>query len=138
MIRRISHIGIAVRSLDESIPFYRDTLGLTFAGTEHVPDQKVTVAFFEAGESRIELLEPTDAESPVARFIEKRGPGIHHLAYECDDLRARLARFARDGVELVDPEPRPGAHHMDIAFLHPRASGGVLTELCQPAEDGST
>lgn len=131
MLRKINHIGIAVRALDEAIPFYRDELGLEYAGEEVVEDQRVRVAFFKLGESRIELLEPTSADSPIAAFLERRGPGIHHVAYECDDLRERLAQLRTRGVRLIDDEPRPGAHDMRIAFLHPKACGGVLTELCE-------
>ena len=131
MPEKINHIGIAVNSLEASIPFYRDTLGMTFEGTEEVAEQKVRVAFLAIGESRIELLEPTAPDSPVARFLEKNGEGIHHLAYQVADLDAALARLKEQGVRLVDEIPRLGAHGTRIAFLHPKASGGVLTELCQ-------
>lgn len=136
MPKKISHIGIAVASIDDAAPFYRDVLGLEYEGDEVVAEQKVRVAFFALGESRIELLEPTEADSPVARFLEKNGPGIHHLAYEVDDLEARLATLKSQGVRLVDETPRNGAHQTRIAFLHPKASGGVLTELCEPGEKG--
>jgi len=131
MPEKINHIGIAVNSLDTSIPFYRDLLGMAFEGTEEVADQKVRVAFLAVGESRIELLEPTAPESPIARFLEKNGEGIHHLAYQVDDLEAALARLKSEGVRLIDDAPRAGAHGTRIAFLHPKASGGVLTELCE-------
>lgn len=131
MINQIDHIGIAVRSLEKSLPFYRDQLGMVLEGTEEVADQKVCVAFLAVGESRIELLEPTADDSPVARFLEKNGEGIHHLAYRVADLDASLAALKADGVRLIDETPRAGAHGARIAFLHPRASGGVLTELCQ-------
>ena len=131
MPEKINHIGIAVNSLDASIPFYRDVLGMAFEGTEEVADQKVKVAFLAVGESRIELLEPTASESPIARFLEKNGEGIHHLAYQVDDLEATLTRLKSEGVRLVDEVPRAGAHGTRIAFLHPKASGGVLTELCE-------
>ena len=131
MPEKINHIGIAVNSLDASIPFYRDVLGMAFEGTEEVADQKVRVAFLAVGESRIELLEPTAPESPIARFLEKNGEGIHHLAYQVDDLEAALARLKSEGVRLIDDAPRAGAHGTRIAFLHPKASGGVLTELCE-------
>lgn len=133
MPKRISHIGIAVTSIDEAVPFYRDVLGMTFEGTEEVAEQKVKVAFFAVGESRIELLEPTADDSPVAKFLEKNGPGVHHLAYEVADLEQRLAQLREQGVRLIDESPRSGAHKTKIAFMHPKASGGVLTELCQPA-----
>ena len=131
---KISHIGIAVSSIEEAVPFYRDVLGMEFEGTEVVAEQKVKVAFFVVGESRIELLEPTADDSPVAKFLEKNGPGIHHVAYEVADLDQRLARLKADGVRMIDERPRMGAHGTRIAFMHPRASGGVLTELCQPGE----
>ena len=134
MPKKISHIGIAVASIEEATPFYRDVLGLEFEGSEVVAEQKVKVAFFVVGESRIELLEPTAADSPVARFLEKNGPGVHHVAYEVADLQQRLAQLKLDGVRLIDESPRMGAHKTQIAFLHPKASGGVLTELCQPGK----
>jgi methylmalonyl-CoA/ethylmalonyl-CoA epimerase len=132
MARKIDHIGIAVKSLETSIPFYRDVLGMAFEGTEEVAEQKVRVAFLAVGESRIELLEPTAEDSPVARFLEKGGEGIHHIAYQVEDLVAELAAMKAQGVRLVDEVPRRGAHGTQIAFLHPKASGGVLTELCEP------
>lgn len=131
MTGKINHIGIAVANLEESLPFYRDILGMAFEGTEEVAEQKVRVAFLAVGESRIELLEPTAPDSPVARFLEKNGPGVHHLAYQVEDLEQTLADLKQLGVRLVDEVPRNGAHGTRIAFLHPKASGGVLTELCQ-------
>ena len=131
MTKKINHIGVAVRSIDAATPFYRDVLGMVFEGTEVVAEQKVKVAFFSVGESRIELLEPIADDSPVAKFIEKNGEGTHHVAYEVDDLVATLARLKAAGVRLIDEVPRCGAHGTKIAFLHPKASGGVLTELCQ-------
>lgn len=131
MLKKISHIGIAVHSLEASIPFYRDVLGMEFEGTEVVAEQKVRVAFLVIGESRIELLEPTAADSPIARFLEKHGEGTHHLAYEVDDLAATLVGLKEQGVRLIDETPRIGAHNARIAFIHPKASGGVLTELCE-------
>jgi len=132
MPKKISHIGIAVASIEEASPFYRDVLGMEFEGTEVVAEQKVKVAFFAVGESRIELLEPTADDSPVAKFLEKNGPGVHHVAYEVADLEQRLAALKAEGVRLIDESPRTGAHNTRIAFMHPRASGGVLTELCEP------
>jgi methylmalonyl-CoA/ethylmalonyl-CoA epimerase len=136
MPKKISHIGIAVTSIEEAALFYRDVLGMEFEGTEVVAEQKVKVAFFVVGESRIELLEPTAADSPVARFLEKNGPGVHHIAYEIADLEQRLAQLKSEGVRLIDESPRTGAHKTQIAFLHPKASGGVLTELCQTKHVG--
>ena len=132
MPKKISHVGIAVASIEEASPFYRDVLGMQFEGTEVVEEQKVKVAFFAVGESRIELLEPTADDSPVAKFLEKNGPGVHHVAYEVADLEQRLAALKAEGVRLIDESPRTGAHNTRIAFMHPRASGGVLTELCEP------
>ncbi len=131
MTKKINHIGIAVKSIEASTPFYRDVLGMTFEGTEVVAEQKVKVAFFAVGESRVELLEPTADDSPVAKFLEKNGEGTHHIAYEVDDLAATLEKLKAAGVRLIDEVPRCGAHGTRIAFLHPKASGGVLTELCQ-------
>lgn len=129
--KKINHIGIAVKSIETAFPLYRDALGMTFEGTEEVAEQKVRVAFFAVGESRVELLEPTSPDSPVAKFIEKNGEGIHHIAYEVEDLPAALANLNARGIRLIDETPRRGAHGTRIAFLHPKATGGVLTELCQ-------
>lgn len=131
MTKKINHIGIAVRSIEAALPLYRDVLGMEYEGSEEVADQKVKVAFLATGESRIELLEPTSPDSPVAKFLEKNGEGIHHIAYEVDDLEATLAELKKQEIRLVDQEPRSGAHGTRIAFLHPKATGGVLTELCQ-------
>jgi len=134
MLQKISHIGIAVHSIDDALPFYRDVLKMVCSGIEEVPSQKVRVAFLEIGESRIELLEPTSPESPVAKFLEKNGPGMHHVAYQVDDLQAALDEMKKGGMRLIDETPREGAHGYRIAFIHPKSSGGVLTELCQPGE----
>jgi methylmalonyl-CoA/ethylmalonyl-CoA epimerase len=131
MLQKINHIGIAVQSIDETLPFYRDQLGMAFRGAEEVAEQKVRVAMLEIGESKIELLEPTAADSPVAKFLEKNGPGIHHLAYEVEDIEAAIARLKAQGARMIDEVPRNGAHGARIAFVHPKSSGGVLTEICQ-------
>lgn len=131
MLTKINHIGIAVKSLEESLPFYRDNLGMSFAGIETVAEQKVRVAMLQVGESKIELLEPTAEDSPVARFIEKNGAGIHHIAYEVEDIEVAIAKLVAEGARMIDEQPRCGAHDTRIAFLHPKSSGGVLTELCQ-------
>ena len=131
MLTKINHIGIAVKSLEEIIPFYRDNLGMDLAGVEEVAEQKVRVAMLQIGESKIELLEPTSADSPVAKFMEKNGPGIHHLAYEVVDIEAAIAKLLADGTRMIDEKPRNGAHGTRIAFVHPKSSNGVLTELCQ-------
>lgn len=131
MFTKINHIGVAVSSIEESLPFYRDALGMTFSGTEEVPSQMVKVAFLTIGESKIELLEPTSPESPVAKFLEKNGPGVHHVAYGVADIEAAIASLTAAGTRMIDAVPRPGAHGARIAFIHPKSSGGVLTELCQ-------
>ena len=131
--RQIDHIGIAVYSLAEAGRFYRDVLELKGDGPEVVPEQKVRVVFFPVGEVRVELLEPTAPDSPIARFLDKRGSGLHHIAYRVDDLATTLASMKAAGVQLIDEKPRSGAHGMLIAFVHPRSTGGVLTELCQAA-----
>jgi len=133
MIKHISHIGIAVRDLEAGIAFY-ENLGLVLEGIEEVPSQMVKVAFFPCGDTRIELLAPTSEDSPVAKFIEKKGEGIQHLAFAVDDLPAELAKAESSGIRLIDKKPRPGAHHADIAFLHPKSSMGVLIEFCQESE----
>ena len=127
----IDHLGLAVRSLEEASRFYRDVLGCECGGTEEVPDQKVRVAFFQVGQVRIELLEPTADDSPIAKFLEKKGPGLHHIAYRVADLLVTLASLKSAGVRLIAETPRPGAHGMQIAFAHPKSTGGVLTEFCQ-------
>jgi len=134
MLTKINHIGIAVKSLDDTIPFYRDNLGMEFKGIEEVPEQKVRVAMLQVGESKIELLEPTSADSPVAKFIEKNGVGIHHIAYEVADIDVAIAKLTADGVRMIDTQPRSGAHGTRIAFVHPKGSNGVLTELCQAGQ----
>lgn len=131
MLTKINHIGIAVKSLEETLPFYRDNLGMKFMGIEDVAEQKVRVAMLQIGESKIELLEPTSEDSPVAKFIEKNGAGIHHVAYEANDIEAAIAKLLSEGARMIDEKPRPGAHGTRIAFIHPKSSNGVLTELCQ-------
>ena len=131
MLTKINHIGIAVHSIEETLPFYRDQLGMAYSGSEEVAEQKVRVAMLEVGESKIELLEPTADDSPVAKFLEKNGPGIHHLAYEVHDIEAAIAKLLADGARMIDARPRCGAHGSRIAFVHPKSSNGVLTELCQ-------
>ena len=131
MIQKINHIGIAVSSLEAHLPFYRDVLKLEYQGTQTVPDQKVRLAVFRVGEVSIELLEPTAPDSPIAGFIEKRGEGVHHLAYQVDEIEAQIAGLRAAGVQMIDEKPRGGAHGTRIAFLHPKSSGKVLTELTQ-------
>ena len=131
MLTKINHIGVAVQSLDATPPFYRDTLSMPFYGIEEVAEQKVRVAMLGIGESKIELLEPTSTDSPIARFLEKNGPGIHHIAYQVDDIEAAIAQMKVQGARMIDEQPRSGAHGTKIAFVHPKSSNGVLTELCQ-------
>ena len=131
MISQINHIGIAVSSLDAHIPYYRDVLKLEFLGIEEVAEQKVKVAMFQIGEAKIELLEPTAADSPIARYIEKKGEGIHHLALQTDDVETEITKISAAGLQMIDTTPRDGAHGSKIAFIHPKSSGKVLTELCQ-------
>jgi len=127
----IEHIGIAVSSLDASIPFYEKVLGLRCYNIEEVPDQKVRTAFFMIGQTKIELLESTDPEGPIGKFLEKKGEGIHHIAYAVDDIEERLREAEAAGIRLIDSTSRPGAEGMSIAFLHPKSTFGVLTELCE-------
>jgi len=131
MIKKIDHIGIAVAKTGEAKDVYEGLLGLRLASTDEVPTQKVRTAFYPCHDVRLELLEPTSPESTIARFLEKKGEGIHHIAFEVDDVKAELARLTKAGVELIDKQPRPGAHHTQIAFLHPRSTRGVLIELVQ-------
>lgn len=131
----INHIGIAVRSIEDHLEFYRRVLGARFDGIEDVPSQHVRVAFFVIGapghEVRLELVEATSPEAGVARFIEKHGEGLHHVAYNVDHLDDRLAALKSEGIRLIDEHPRQGAHDMRIAFLNPKSSQSVLTELCE-------
>jgi methylmalonyl-CoA/ethylmalonyl-CoA epimerase len=126
----IEHIGIAVKSLEESIPYYEEVLGLKCYAVEEVKDQKVKTAFFKVGETKIELLESTDPEGPIGKFIEKKGEGIHHIAFAMEDVAGALAETAGKGVRLIDKVPRKGAEGLHIGFLHPKSTGGVLTEFC--------
>ena len=129
-LTHIEHLGIAVKSLEEAIPYYENVLGLKCYAIEEVADQKVKTAFFKIGQTKLELLEPTSPESTIAGFIEKRGEGIHHLAFATDDVAACLAEAEEKGVRLIDKAPRAGAEQMMIAFVHPKSTKGVLTEFC--------
>jgi len=128
---KIDHLGIAVESLEESLRFYRDSLGLECEEFETVEDQKVRVAMLPIGESRVELLEATSDDSPIAKFLKKRGPGIHHICVEVSDIRDKLNRLKSQGVRLIDEQPRPGAGGHLVAFVHPSSTHGVLIELTQ-------
>ncbi len=134
MIRKIQHIGIAVRSLREAVPFYRDVLGLSLLGTEEVPEQKIRAALFRVGESAIELIESTAADGPVGKFLDRNGEGIHHLCFQVDDAAAALSDAKGKGVRLIDESPREGAHGTRIGFLHPKSTFGVLTEFAQEGD----
>ena len=134
-ITHIEHLGIAVKSIEESLPYYENILGLKCYKVEVVEDQKVKTAFFKVGQTKIELLEATSPESTVAKFIEKRGEGIHHLAWAvADGVDNALAEVQEKGVQLIDKAHRAGADNMDIAFLHPKSTLGVLTEFCEPQD----
>ena len=133
-VKTINHIGIAVKSIDEQRSFYEEALGAEFEGYEDVPSQKVKVGFFRVNDVRLELLEPTQEDSPIAKFLEKRGEGLHHLAFTVNDIQARIDQLKKSGVRMIDETPRKGAHDMQIAFLHPKSSCGVLTELCEPSQ----
>ena len=130
-VSHIEHIGIAVKNLDESIKFYEEALGLKCYNIEEVKDQKVRTAFFMVGQSKIELLEATSEESSIAKFIEKKGEGIHHLAFAVNNIEKSLTEVEEKGIQLIDKAPRKGAEGLDIAFLHPKSTIGVLMELCE-------
>lgn len=130
-ILKIDHLGIAVNSVDEGRKFWSDILGLDFKGSETVAEQKVTTAFFPVGESEVELLESTAPDGPIARYIDKKGTGIQHVAFRVENIEQALAELKEKGVKLIDQEPRAGAGGAKIAFLHPKATSGVLVELCE-------
>ena len=135
MLQKIDHIGIAVKSIEEALPYYENVLLLKCEGIEEVASQKVKTAFFTVGGVHIELLEPTSPDSPIAKFLEKNpNGGVHHLAFATDDVVDSLAKVEAKGVALIDKAPRIGAHNKQIAFLHPKCTQGVLTELCQDAK----
>jgi len=129
-MKKLNHIGIAVTNLDRSIELYKN-LGFEITDIEEIPQQKVRVAFVKLGESRIELLEPTSLNSPIAKFLEKKGPGIHHLAVEVDDIKGKLQELEKTDIRLIDKEARKGSHGLSIAFIHPKSTQGVLLELCE-------
>ncbi|WOV88911.1 methylmalonyl-CoA epimerase [Sporosarcina oncorhynchi] len=133
-MKKVDHIGIAVKKIESALSYYIETLGLTCIGIEEVESQKVKVAFLDAGNIKFELLEPMDETSPVAKFIEKRGEGIHHIAFGVTDIRSRMAELEEKGVLLLQDEPKNGAGGAEVAFLHPKSSYGVLYELCDKGE----
>jgi methylmalonyl-CoA/ethylmalonyl-CoA epimerase len=134
-VKKIDHIGIAVRDIESVLAFYQEALGLENLGFEVVEDQGVRVAFLPVGESRFELLEPLNDDSPVAKFIARRGEGIHHICLDVDSVAESLEEMKQRGLQLIDNEPRLGAHHKQIAFVHPKASNGVMIELSQDIEE---
>ena len=133
-LTHIEHIGIAVKNLEESVRFYENVFGLKCYAIEEVKDQKVRTAFFEVGGTKIELLESTDPEGPVSKFIEKKGEGVHHIAFSVKNLPLALNELAQKEIKLIDKKPRIGAENFNIAFLHPKSTNGVLTELCEKIE----
>ena len=129
-ITHIEHIGIAVNSLEEAIPYYENILGMKCYAVEEVADQRVKTAFFKVGQTKIELLESTDPEGPIGKFMEKKGPVVHHLAFAVENVNEALSEVAEKGVQLIDKTSRKGAEGLNIGFLHPKSTMGVLTELC--------
>jgi len=127
----IEHIGIAVKNLDEQIKYYEEVLGLKCYSVEEVPEQKVKTAFFMVGQTKIELLESTDPEGPVGKFVTNKGEGVHHIAYAVDSVQPMIDGIASKGIQLIDKTPRKGAEGLNIAFLHPKSTFGVLTEICE-------
>ncbi len=133
-ISHIEHIGVAVKNLDEAVSFYENVLGLKCYRVEQVEEQKVKTAFFKIGNTKIELLESTEPEGPIGKFIEKKGEGIHHISFAVKDIKKSLNEVESKGIRLINKEPVPGAENMLVSFLHPKSTFGVLTELCQQRE----
>jgi methylmalonyl-CoA/ethylmalonyl-CoA epimerase len=134
MVKGLAHVAIAVPDVDEAAKFYEGKLGLKLSGKESVPGRKVTVGFIEVGNTRIELVQPDSPDSPIAKFLEQRGPGLQHICLEVDDIDAEFTRLKAAGVRMTDDAPRPGAHGTKVTFIHPSSTGGVLVELSQPAK----
>jgi methylmalonyl-CoA/ethylmalonyl-CoA epimerase len=135
MLKKINHIAVAVNNLEEAAKFYQTILGLKLSGVEVVTAQKTKVGFFKIGESNIELVQPAEPDSPLVKFLETKGPGIHHICFEVDDVEAEVKAFLEKGATMVDQKPRPGAHNTKVAFVHPKSSSGVLIELCELPEE---
>jgi len=131
MLKKINHIAVAVNNVEEAAKFYQNVLGLTLSGVEVVAAQKTKVGFFKIGESNVELVQPSEPDSPLVKFLETKGPGIHHICFEVDDVEAEVKTFLEKGATMVDQKPRPGAHNTKVAFVHPKSSSGVLIELCE-------
>ncbi len=134
MIKKIDHIAVAVRDVEKAAEFYEKVFGLKLGGVEEVEGMGVKVGFIPIGDTRIELVQPLDPESGLAKFIERKGEGIHHICYEVDDIQKALETYKTRGAKLIDESPRKGAHHSLVGFIHPKSTGGVLTELTQPTE----
>ena len=137
MLGRIDHIGVATEDLDEAIALYRDTFGMPVAHRETLESQGVEAVLLDVGEGHVELLRPLGPDTPVGKFLEKKGPGLHHVAYAVDDIEGVLDNLKEAGIELIDSEPRVGIRDSRVAFVHPRSTGGVLTELVEPSESHS-
>jgi methylmalonyl-CoA/ethylmalonyl-CoA epimerase len=131
MLKKINHIAIAVNNIEEAAKFYQTILGLNLSGVEVVTAQKTRVGFFKIGESNIELVQPAEPDSPLVKFLETKGPGIHHICFEVDDVETEVKAYLEKGATLIDQKPRPGAHNTKVAFVHPKSSSGVLIELCE-------
>lgn len=134
MVKRIDHIAIAVRDIDEIARFYTGILKLDLSGVEVVTEQKTKVGFLKVGESNIELVQPASDDSPLVKFLETRGPGIHHICLQVEDIEKEVEELKKQGARMIDETPRPGAHNTRVAFIHPKSSGGVLIELSQPRD----
>lgn len=137
MIKKVDHIGIAVKSIEEALPFYTDVLGLELLGVEVVESEKVKVAFIKIGETKLELLQPTSDESAIAKHIEKRGEGIHHVALGVDSIQERIEEIKAKGIAMINDKAKIGAGGAQVAFMHPKSTGRVLVELCEKRDKGS-
>lgn len=135
MLERIDHVGVAVEDLDAAIALYKDTLGMSLVHRETVAEQGVEAVLLDVGDGHVELLKPLGPETPVGKFLDRKGAGLHHVAYAVSNIEATLEQLSADGIELIDSSPRTGIRGSRVAFLHPRSSGGVLTEIVQPAEE---
>ena len=131
-VKSLNHIGIAVESIESQRDYYEQVLGARFEGFEEIASQQLRVGFFRVGDIRVELMERLNSEGPIAKFLQQRGPGLHHVAYTVDDIQARIDELKASGITMIDETPRPGAHGTKIAFMHPKSTFGVLTEICEP------
>jgi methylmalonyl-CoA/ethylmalonyl-CoA epimerase len=135
MLKKINHIAIAVNNIEEAAKFYQEVMGLNLTGVEVVTAQKTRVGFIKIGESNIELVQPSEPDSPLVKFLETKGQGIHHICFEVNDVEAEVNAYIKKGATLIDQKPRPGAHNTKVAFVHPKSSSGVLIELCELPKD---